>query len=200
MATRYRVGNGFDFHPLEAGRRLVLGGVEIKHDKGLARPFGRRRRGACARQRDPRCDRRGRPWPAFSRQRSALQRRRLDRAARGRLEARQRSRMAAGQRRPDDFRREAEAEAVSRCDARAARRRTRRGSIARQRESLEPRGNRRAWPWRRDGGGGDRDARSRLALGRALQPRAKHRRRRTHHRPNHRRFRVPRPLRRIPVR
>ncbi|MGD1026335.1 2-C-methyl-D-erythritol 2,4-cyclodiphosphate synthase [Candidatus Binatus soli] len=35
MATRYRIGNGFDFHRLEAGRRLVLGGVEIKHDKGL---------------------------------------------------------------------------------------------------------------------------------------------------------------------
>ena len=35
MTTRFRVGNGFDFHPLEAGRRLVLGGVEIKHDKGL---------------------------------------------------------------------------------------------------------------------------------------------------------------------
>jgi len=35
MATRFRVGNGFDFHPLEAGRRLVLGGVEIEHDKGL---------------------------------------------------------------------------------------------------------------------------------------------------------------------
>jgi 2-C-methyl-D-erythritol 2,4-cyclodiphosphate synthase len=35
MATRFRVGNGFDFHPLEAGRRLVLGGVEIKHSKGL---------------------------------------------------------------------------------------------------------------------------------------------------------------------
>jgi 2-C-methyl-D-erythritol 2,4-cyclodiphosphate synthase len=32
---RFRVGNGFDFHALEAGRRLVLGGVEIKHDKGL---------------------------------------------------------------------------------------------------------------------------------------------------------------------
>lgn len=31
----FRVGNGFDFHPLAAGRRLVLGGVEIKHDKGL---------------------------------------------------------------------------------------------------------------------------------------------------------------------
>jgi 2-C-methyl-D-erythritol 2,4-cyclodiphosphate synthase len=35
MATRFRVGNGFDFHPLEAGRRLVLGGVEIKYGKGL---------------------------------------------------------------------------------------------------------------------------------------------------------------------
>lgn len=31
----FRVGNGFDFHPLETGRRLVLGGVEIKHEKGL---------------------------------------------------------------------------------------------------------------------------------------------------------------------
>jgi 2-C-methyl-D-erythritol 2,4-cyclodiphosphate synthase len=35
MAMRFRVGNGFDFHPLEAGRRLVLGGVEIEHGKGL---------------------------------------------------------------------------------------------------------------------------------------------------------------------
>jgi len=35
MATRFRVGNGFDFHPLEAGRKLILGGVEIEHDKGL---------------------------------------------------------------------------------------------------------------------------------------------------------------------
>jgi 2-C-methyl-D-erythritol 2,4-cyclodiphosphate synthase len=33
---RFRVGNGFDFHRLEAGRRLVLGGVEISYDKGLA--------------------------------------------------------------------------------------------------------------------------------------------------------------------
>jgi 2-C-methyl-D-erythritol 2,4-cyclodiphosphate synthase len=32
---RFRVGNGFDFHPLAAGRPLVLGGVGIKHDKGL---------------------------------------------------------------------------------------------------------------------------------------------------------------------
>lgn len=29
-----RVGFGFDVHPLEAGRKMVLGGVEIPHDKG----------------------------------------------------------------------------------------------------------------------------------------------------------------------
>jgi 2-C-methyl-D-erythritol 2,4-cyclodiphosphate synthase len=32
---RFRVGQGFDFHPLEAGRKLVLGGVEIAHTAGL---------------------------------------------------------------------------------------------------------------------------------------------------------------------
>jgi 2-C-methyl-D-erythritol 2,4-cyclodiphosphate synthase len=31
-----RVGQGFDAHALVAGRRLVIGGVEIPHDKGLA--------------------------------------------------------------------------------------------------------------------------------------------------------------------
>lgn len=36
IAMRYRVGQGFDFHPLVAGRKLVLGGVEIAHDKGLS--------------------------------------------------------------------------------------------------------------------------------------------------------------------
>ena len=30
-----RVGQGFDVHRLAAGRRLVIGGVEIAHDKGL---------------------------------------------------------------------------------------------------------------------------------------------------------------------
>lgn len=30
-----RVGIGYDVHPLVSGRRLVLGGVEIPHDKGL---------------------------------------------------------------------------------------------------------------------------------------------------------------------
>ena len=32
---RFRVGQGFDFHPLETGRKLVLGGVEIAHTAGL---------------------------------------------------------------------------------------------------------------------------------------------------------------------
>jgi len=32
---KLRIGQGFDFHPLEAGRRLVLGGVEVPHDRGL---------------------------------------------------------------------------------------------------------------------------------------------------------------------
>jgi 2-C-methyl-D-erythritol 2,4-cyclodiphosphate synthase len=30
-----RIGQGFDFHPLEAGRRLMLGGVEVAHTHGL---------------------------------------------------------------------------------------------------------------------------------------------------------------------
>ena len=31
-----RIGHGFDAHALQAGRRLVIGGVTIPHDKGLA--------------------------------------------------------------------------------------------------------------------------------------------------------------------
>jgi 2-C-methyl-D-erythritol 2,4-cyclodiphosphate synthase len=30
-----KVGQGFDVHPLVAGRRLVIGGVDIPHEKGL---------------------------------------------------------------------------------------------------------------------------------------------------------------------
>lgn len=30
-----RIGQGFDFHALKVGRKLVLGGVTINHDKGL---------------------------------------------------------------------------------------------------------------------------------------------------------------------
>ena len=32
----YRVGIGYDSHTFEAGRRLILGGVEVEHDQGLA--------------------------------------------------------------------------------------------------------------------------------------------------------------------
>jgi 2-C-methyl-D-erythritol 2,4-cyclodiphosphate synthase len=32
----FRIGQGYDIHPLVAGRRLVLGGVEIVHSRGLA--------------------------------------------------------------------------------------------------------------------------------------------------------------------
>jgi 2-C-methyl-D-erythritol 2,4-cyclodiphosphate synthase len=31
-----RVGQGFDFHPLKEGRTLILGGVEIPFERGLA--------------------------------------------------------------------------------------------------------------------------------------------------------------------
>ena len=31
-----RVGQGFDVHAFEQGRKLVIGGVEIPHDRGLA--------------------------------------------------------------------------------------------------------------------------------------------------------------------
>ena len=32
---QFRIGQGFDFHPLEAGRKLILGGVEVFHHVGL---------------------------------------------------------------------------------------------------------------------------------------------------------------------
>jgi len=31
-----RIGQGFDAHALVAGRKLIIGGVDIPHDKGLA--------------------------------------------------------------------------------------------------------------------------------------------------------------------
>lgn len=31
-----KIGQGFDVHALEAGRKLVIGGVDIPHDRGLA--------------------------------------------------------------------------------------------------------------------------------------------------------------------
>jgi len=34
-AEGYRIGIGYDIHPLLKGRKLILGGVEIEHHKGL---------------------------------------------------------------------------------------------------------------------------------------------------------------------
>lgn len=31
----FRIGHGFDVHPLVAGRRCIIGGVDIPYDKGL---------------------------------------------------------------------------------------------------------------------------------------------------------------------
>jgi len=36
MASKVRVGIGYDVHPLSPGRRLVLGGVDVPFDKGLS--------------------------------------------------------------------------------------------------------------------------------------------------------------------
>jgi 2-C-methyl-D-erythritol 2,4-cyclodiphosphate synthase len=36
MASKMRVGIGYDVHPLTSGRRLVLGGIDIPFDKGLS--------------------------------------------------------------------------------------------------------------------------------------------------------------------
>ena len=33
--AEFRIGHGYDVHKLVAGRKMILGGVEIPHDKGL---------------------------------------------------------------------------------------------------------------------------------------------------------------------
>ena len=35
MNQQYRIGNGYDIHRLEPGRKLILGGIEIPYEKGL---------------------------------------------------------------------------------------------------------------------------------------------------------------------
>ena len=30
----YRIGHGYDVHRLETGKRFIIGGIEINHDKG----------------------------------------------------------------------------------------------------------------------------------------------------------------------
>jgi 2-C-methyl-D-erythritol 2,4-cyclodiphosphate synthase len=34
-ACKFRIGEGWDTHALVAGRKLILGGVQVPHDKGL---------------------------------------------------------------------------------------------------------------------------------------------------------------------
>ena len=87
-----RIGNGFDVHALVAGRRLVLGGVTIPHERGLDGHSDADvllhaicdailgRAGA------------GRPRRALSRHRSALEGRRQPRAAAARRGARRAAR------------------------------------------------------------------------------------------------------------
>ena len=36
LSGSYRVGQGFDIHRLVAGRKLILGGVEVPHETGLS--------------------------------------------------------------------------------------------------------------------------------------------------------------------
>ncbi|HYT57618.1 MAG TPA: 2-C-methyl-D-erythritol 2,4-cyclodiphosphate synthase [Verrucomicrobiae bacterium] len=36
MPKEFRIGHGFDVHRFRRGRKLILGGVEIPHSKGLA--------------------------------------------------------------------------------------------------------------------------------------------------------------------
>jgi 2-C-methyl-D-erythritol 2,4-cyclodiphosphate synthase len=35
MASKIRIGIGYDVHPLVAGRKLILGGVEVPYSRGL---------------------------------------------------------------------------------------------------------------------------------------------------------------------
>jgi len=36
MGNNYRTGNGFDVHAFAENRKLIIGGIEIPHNKGLA--------------------------------------------------------------------------------------------------------------------------------------------------------------------
>ena len=34
IEENYRIGHGYDVHKLETGKKFVIGGIEINHDKG----------------------------------------------------------------------------------------------------------------------------------------------------------------------
>ena len=91
-----RIGNGFDVHALVAGRRLVLGGVDVPFERGLD---GHSDADVLL---HAICDailgahRRGRHRASLSRHRRRVQGRRQPRAAAARLAARDRRRLHAG--------------------------------------------------------------------------------------------------------
>ena len=83
-ARRYApelVGIGYDCHRLVEGRPLVLGGIEIAHERGPGGPLRRRRAGPRRHRRVAGGGRAGRYRPALPRHRRALAGCRLDRAA-----------------------------------------------------------------------------------------------------------------------
>ena len=147
MATRFRVGNGFDFHPLEAGRRLVLGGVEVQHERGLrghsdadvaAHALANAILGAIGEG----------DSAGISRHRSALQNADCIALLAAGLDSRARPRMAPWQRRPHDFAQAPKLKPyLDRC-ASGWRPRSMRIDRA-QREGFEPRRPGRAGPRRR---------------------------------------------------
>ena len=78
-----RVGIGYDAHRFAAGRRLVLGGVEIPHERRPGRPFRRRRPHPRRDRRRARGRRARRHRNAVPARRGALARRPLPRPADG---------------------------------------------------------------------------------------------------------------------
>ena len=129
------IGIGYDSHRFEAGRPLILGGVEIDHPLGLAGPLRRRRPHPRGDRRDPRRRRRWRHRHALPRHRRALGRRRFNRpAGDGDRDDRRRRR----QRRCDRDLRGAEARPLQGRDGDAARRGDR---VAGQRQGDDQRGD-----------------------------------------------------------
>ena len=143
-----RIGNGYDLHRLVAGRPLILA---RRHDSIRARArraFGRRHRLSRGDGRDPRRRRCRRHRPDVSRHRSEMERRQQHRAAERRGREDCASRLRGVERGRDGDRAEAEAAAVSRCDARESRRGARHRCRRRQRQRKDERKRRQHGPWR----------------------------------------------------
>ena len=147
-----RAGTGYDLHRLVEGRPLILGGVTIPFERGLA---GHSDADAvCHAVTDAILGRRGRRRhrPAFSRHRSAVEGRVEHRPAAACRGHRRRAGPRGRQRRRDRDRRAAEARAARRRDARESGRGARRDRRSGQRQGKDQRRRRRAGPRRSDRG------------------------------------------------